>query len=176
MLKLYKSSEGSVRYWEAWEADSIVVLHRGVVGDTGETMNLQIGPGESGESIIEREAAIPRNQGFSEIPLELHSELVVQYRLANWGSPADLEKRHGVQDLLDDTLGWTGNGHCDGGDIGSGSINAYSFVVDPEKAAEAVIDALERDGMLAGAVIAVRENADYRVLWPRDYDGKFSVI
>ena len=31
---------------------------------------------------------------------------------------------------MNETLGWTGLGHCDGGSIGSGTMEACCFVVD----------------------------------------------
>jgi hypothetical protein len=56
------------------------------------------------------------------------------------GTPADLEKRHKLEDRLNETLGWTGIGHCDGGSIGSGTMEACCLVVDFE-AAKRVIEA-----------------------------------
>ena len=84
--------------------------------------------------------------------------------------------RHGVEDILNECLGWTGNGHCDGGDIGSGTINAYSFVVDPYLAKDSIVNALKKHAIMAGAIIAIQRGEDYEVVWPEDFDGKFSIF
>ena len=99
---------------------------------------------------IEKLARPLRDQGYREIPTESHAELIVQFATDGWGGPKDLEFRGQVEELLNETLGWTGNGHCDGGDIGSGTINTFSFVVVADAAVEAVRAALaEREGSIA---------------------------
>lgn len=51
----------------------------------------------------------------------------------------DLDKRHRFEDRMSETLGWAGLGMCDGGSIGSGSMEVCNFVVDYE-IAKAVIE------------------------------------
>ena len=41
--------------------------------------------------------------------------LVVQYAVEGKGSGQDFQKRHAVEEVLTDTLGWTGNGEVEGG-------------------------------------------------------------
>ena len=44
-----------------------------------------------------------------------------------------IEKEHcaqALQDRMDEKLGWTGLGMCDGGSIGSGTMEVCNFVVD----------------------------------------------
>ena len=134
MIKLYKREPGSVLYWEAWENQGVVTIHRGVVGERGQTREIQVGGGREAGSIIDEEAAAPRRDGFRELSNEEQVSFVIQYRLDNWGSGEDLKKRHAVENVMNECLGWTGNGHCDGGDIGSGSINVWCFVVEPTSA------------------------------------------
>lgn len=50
------------------------------------------------------------------------------------GAINDVEKRHRLEARLNETLGWTGMGMCDGGSIGSGSMEVCSYVVDFEVA------------------------------------------
>lgn len=52
----------------------------------------------------------------------------VTSRTANVRS--DLKKRTRLEDHLNELLGWTGLGHCDGGSIGSGTLEACCLVVD----------------------------------------------
>ena len=46
------------------------------------------------------------------------------------GSMTDLDKRHRLEERMDQTLGWTGLGHCDGGSIGTGTMEVCCLVVD----------------------------------------------
>lgn len=115
----------------------------------------------------------------------MHYSLIVQYRVDGWGSPADLKKRHRLSDLLGDCLEETENGYCDGGDIGSGSINIFlEEVIDPQRACDTIVAALQESDDLEGAVIALdldpegtqEEGPDYAILWPTDYQGEFSIL
>lgn len=178
LLKLYKQTESGLQYWEAWEDEDKIVTHRGALGETGVTVEIPLGASEVADLLIERESKPHRANGFEE--LEPLAELVVQYRCDDWGSPEDLDKRHKVEDLMNECLGWTGNGHCDGGDIGSGTINIFCYVVDPEIAARTTIECLGEENLLdlEGTIIAIRENIEqevekYLVRWPENFEGEF---
>jgi len=176
MMKLYKKSQGTVLYWEAWENQGVVTIHCGVIGDKGRSREIQVGSARDADSIIAEEAAVPRRDGFRELPEEEQISFVIQYRLDNWGSGEDLKKRHAVEDVMNECLGWTGNGHCDGGDIGSGSINVWCFVVDPKSAAKSTLEWLRKNELVEGAIIAYQKDGDFIVLWPKDFSGKFSPL
>lgn len=176
MIKLYKKTLRGMEYWEAWEDEGKVVTHWGLLGDTGKKKDVSLASGDEADEVIERESKPFRESGFEEI--EAIAEIVVHYKCDSWGSAEDLKKRHRVQDLMNECLGWTGNGHCDGGDIGSGSINIYSFVIDPELAASTTIATLREENLLEGATIATRQNSDdegeiYKVHWPAGFTDKF---
>ncbi|MEO1489379.1 MAG: hypothetical protein AAFR88_08100 [Pseudomonadota bacterium] len=55
---------------------------------------------------------------------------MIEYSVDGMGSEQDLDKRHRLEDRMNETLGWTGLGMCDGGSIGSGSMEVCCFVVD----------------------------------------------
>lgn len=175
MLKLYKRGRTGVRYWEAWKARGMVVVHEGRLGERGKTRFLLPDARQAPERLIEEAATKPRAKGFAEVPMEEHHQVVVQYRLKTWGSPEDLNKGHRIEDLFNECLGWTGNGRCDGNDIGSGTMNIFSDVVDPQLAAETIVAALRQRRLLKGAVVAVREGEDYRVVYPTRFKGRFSL-
>ena len=54
----------------------------------------------------------------------------MSYNVRGVGTAADLSKRHKLEERLNETLGWTGLGMCDGGSIGSGTMEVCCFVVD----------------------------------------------
>ena len=174
MIKLYKHSEDQIHYWEAWEDDGKIVFHWGVLGEIGETRQERVGRLKSAERIIAKEAEKRQSEGYQEIPVDDHESLIVQYRTEGWGSSQDLDKRYAVEHQLNECLGWTGNGHCDGGDIGSGTINVFSFVIDPYLARDAVVEALRKAKLLSGAIIALDGEDGFEVLWPEDFDGEFA--
>jgi hypothetical protein len=63
-----------------------------------------------------------------------HDILLVEYPIDGMGTGDDLKKRHRLEDRMNETLGWTGLGMCDGGSIGSGSMEVCNYVVDFEVA------------------------------------------
>ena len=173
MIKLYKRVGVQTCYWEAWEQGGRVVFHSGVVGDMGQTSEHSVGRFTSCDLMV-REANKRRAEGYEEIALEDHRLLVVQYQSKDEDPAKDLEKRRKVEDLLNESLGWTGNGHCDGGDIGSGTINIFSFVIDPFLASDVVVEALRKAKLLGGAIIALEDEDGFQILWPQDFAEEFA--
>jgi hypothetical protein len=176
MLKLYKRGRGGVRYWEAWARGAWVVVHEGKLGERGKVKHLEPQQGKTPDQVIAEAAEKPRAKGYAEIPREEQYQIVVQYRLKTWGSVEDLDKAHEIEHLFNECLGWTGNGFCDGNDIGSGSLNIFSIVVDPQLAAQTMIVELQKHDLIDGAVIAARYGEEYRILHPPDFKGKFSLL
>src|ERR1700722_20635929 len=88
MLKLYKRGRPGVRYWEAWKVSGMVVVHEGKLGDRGKTKSLIPKDGQTPARCIREAAAKPRSKGLAENPLDEQHQLLVQYRLPPWGSPA----------------------------------------------------------------------------------------
>lgn len=72
---------------------------------------------------IKSEAKPIRAAGFKPLKRSEVRSIVIQYKIEGHGSSPDLEKRVAVEELMNERLGWTGLGHCDGGDIGSGTMN-----------------------------------------------------
>ena len=60
-----------------------------------------------------------------------------------WGHRRTLKKRHRLEERMNETLGWSGLGACDGGSIGSGTMEVCNFVVDFETAKAVVVKDLE---------------------------------
>ena len=67
---------------------------------------------------------------------------MVEYAVGGMGTKADLEKRHRLEDRMNETLGWTGLGACDGGSIGSGTMEVCNFVVDFDLAKKVIVEDL----------------------------------
>ena len=80
--------------------------------------------------LIPKEVNKKANEGYHEIDDENQIYLEIQYLVRGFGTEQDINKRHRLEDRMNETLGWTGLGHCDGGSIGSGMMEVGCIVVD----------------------------------------------
>lgn len=177
LTKLYKNQNGAVHYYECWNNGRKVVVHWGALGRVGESKTVTVRRGETAASVIASELSIPRSKGYKEIDIDDHKMLIIQHKTETWGDENDLDKRCAVESVVNESLGWTGNGHCDGGQIGSGSIEVFAYVIDPHIACRSLVIDLRGKGLLEGAVIAhAGEDEDYVVLHPKDFRGKFEML
>ncbi len=176
MLKLYKKEGDTLRYWEAWVHEDTLTVHWGTVGETGEEKEQRIPADEDPDMAIAQAAEPLVDQGYDEPDLDAMVPLVIQYALKGKGTGHDFEKRHAVEELLTDVLGWTGNGEVEGGETQPGRMNVFCRVMDLEVAVRTIAEALDEEDQLEGAVIAlVREGEEPRVLWPEGHSGSFRV-
>jgi hypothetical protein len=144
MIKLYRGKDGRVtEYHEAWVDGSDVVEHWGALGEEGSTREHPIDEKISERENVERVLASAISDGFEPITLDDHAVLLIEYPVEGIGNTADLDKRHALEDGMNETLGWTGLGHCDGGSMGSGTMEVCCFVVDFETAKRVIEKDLE---------------------------------
>lgn len=139
MLKLYRFTGDSKQYWETWDqGEGVHVAHWGELGTNGHSSKFS---GQDAEHKIQQEVDARLEEGYHLVALDDHYHLVIAYAVDGMGSEADVAKRHRLEDKLNETLGWAGLGHCEGGSIGSGSMEVCAFVVDFDLARAAI----ERD-------------------------------
>lgn len=128
MLKLYKFTESKKEYWETWDNDDgSHTVHWGELGTTGQSKEVKGSLLKKPEKIIQKEVDEFVSNGFR--PIEDEFTLLIECAVDGMGSKEDVEKRHRLQDRMNETLGWTGLGHCDGGSIGSETMEVCNFVV-----------------------------------------------
>lgn len=140
MLKLYRFSDGKKEYWETWEDErQSHTVHWGELGTSGASKTVHSTLFAKAEKTIQKEIDQLVKLGFRPIDMDDHCTLLIEYAVDGMGAAEDLEKRHRLQSRMDETLGWTGLGVCDGGSIGSGSMEVCTFVVDFD-VAKAVIE------------------------------------
>ncbi|RCH55877.1 hypothetical protein DJ568_03755 [Mucilaginibacter hurinus] len=139
MLKLYKKENGITYYWETWDKDDKTgIIHCGEIGQTGESKEIRSGLFSSFRKVIQKEIDQKIKEGFIEIDIEEHFTLLIEYLVDDEGAADDVDKRHRLQDRVDSLLGWTGLGHCDGGSIGSGTMEVCCYVVDFDVAKQTI--------------------------------------
>lgn len=105
-------------------------------------------------------------------------QIVIQYRIEGLGSSRDLDKGIATENLMNECLGWSGLGRCDGHDIGTGTLNIFCDVIDAMVAEDIVIHCLQQNSQLDGAVIARRRRTGddvYFVVWPKNFASEFEL-
>lgn len=134
MLKLYKKTDGQLSYREAWAEpeNGQIVEHWGVIGEKGETRNHPYSVNEDTDGAISSVLSSATENGFLPFDEDDMSVLLVEYAIEGMGTKTDLQKLQDLENVLNESLGWTGLGHCDGNSIGSGTMEACCYVVDFE--------------------------------------------
>jgi hypothetical protein len=130
MLKLYKFADGSKSYWETWEHNGAHTVHWGTLGTRGSSKELRSTLFKKATTEIQKEIDQRVAEGFEPVESGDHATLLIEFSVDGMGSSTDLEKRHRLQQRMDETLEWTGLGHCGGGSIGSGTMEVCCLVVD----------------------------------------------
>lgn len=102
--------------------------------------------------------------------------IVIQYLIDGQGCGADHDKRVKIEDIIGEFLENADLGYCDGGDIGSGTMNVFCFVKLGQDAGKKIIEVLRNNSMLEGAIIAETVEGEERVIWPPDFKGEFQLI
>jgi predicted DNA-binding WGR domain protein len=140
VLKLYRFSDEKKEYWETWENEKRShTIHWGELGTRGESKTVQSTLFAKAEKTIQKEIDQLVKLGFRPIDIDDHCTLLIEYVVDGKGAKEDVEKRHRLESRMNETLGWTGLGVCDGGSIGSGLMEVCNFVVDFE-VAKAIIE------------------------------------
>ena len=135
MLKLYKLIDDQKEYWETWDNNNgSHTIHWGRLGTRGESKEVKSSLFKKAETIIQKEIDGLIGQGYQPIEDEDHVTLLVEYAVEGMGTAEDVEKRNRLEARMNEALGWTGLGACDGGSIGSGTMEVCNYVVDFELA------------------------------------------
>ena len=131
MLKLYRNKDGVISYWETWDNDEKSgTIHWGELGKRGQDRVVKSGLGSDFHDEIQKEIDEKIEEGYGPVDDDDLVTLLIEFKVDGMGTTADLDKRTRLQKRMDETLGWTGLGHCDGGSIGSGTMEVCCLVVD----------------------------------------------
>ena len=128
MIKLYKKVKGVLRYHEAWANDGTITEHWGEVGKRGKLRQHEMRGRKSEKRALREVLQAAIDDGYED--MDDLKVVLIEYKIRGMGTAKDLDKRHDLQDRMNETLGWTGLGHCDGGSIGSGTMEVCCLVVD----------------------------------------------
>ncbi|OJW72322.1 MAG: hypothetical protein BGO59_14350 [Spirosoma sp. 48-14] len=144
MLKLYKLIDNQLYYWETWDKDEkTAIVHWGIVGQRGQDKEVKGGLFSNFRKTVQTEIDEKLKEGYAEFNEDNIAFLEVEYKIDGFGTDQDLDKRHKLEEHLNELLGWTGLGHVDGGSIGSGTMEAGCMVVNFEIAKKLIEDNLK---------------------------------
>jgi hypothetical protein len=142
VLKLYKFTDSKKEYWETWDNDDgSHTVHWGELGTTGQSKEVKGSFLKKPEKIIQKEVDDIVSSGFK--PKDNEFTLLIEYAVESMGSKEDVDKRHRLEERMNETLGWAGLGYCDGGSIGSGTMEVCNYVVDFEVAKKVIENSLK---------------------------------
>ena len=134
-MKLYKRVDGEIHFWETWDIDDKTgAVHKGIIGHRGDYRKIKSGLFSNYRKEVQKEIDQYCKDGYQKVDIEDHFTLLIEFKVDEMGTTEDVEKRIRLQERMDDILGWTGLGHCDGGSIGSGTMEVCCFVIDFEVA------------------------------------------
>lgn len=175
LKKYYKEKDSKTFYWEFWDVDNETLLfHKGEVGTIGECYQKKAGINETIQSIAQNETDLILKEGYKELDENGMVHLIFQIKLESWGTPQDLDVRETHRDFLSKLLGWTGNGHCDDGDIGSGTMNLFPEVIDPYIAMKTIVNEIKSQNLNIEYLIAIEDIDSTKVIYPENFLGTFS--
>jgi hypothetical protein len=158
LFKLYKKTADGISYWETWNNDDkTAVIHWGLLGNYGEQRPVTTENITALKDTLNSLIANKVTEGFSEILHDKKFTLAITFRLKTWGTPEDLGRREKYRNFITEHLGWTGNGRCDDGDIGSGEMTLYADVVDPYLAIKTIPNDLFRNGVKEDYYFAISQ-------------------
>lgn len=179
MIKLYKRQPKETRYFEVWLNDDnkSLTIHTGIVGDIGLTEDVIYD--EEGDLPVKiamkQLVAAQKEMGYDTVKL---TELVIQYSYnlekENYKKVVSIKGQ--VEDLLNECLGWTGNGHCEDSDAENNVVNLFCYVVDKVIAVETILKTFSEIGIPADLRIAFADDKteEYLQLYPKA--GLFSIV
>lgn len=154
-LKMIKEFTEGKFYSHAWVEPDKVLIKEGIVGNEFNLYKVQLSPEKQAYEILKELEELLLKQGFEYFDDDDYTILTIHYPLSNedFGTNDDLEKRFEIEDILDACLRQTGNGDCDGGEIGNGEMLIFCSVIAPKIAIETITEELRKHNLLEGAKI-----------------------
>src|SRR5262249_28753264 len=137
----------------------------GIVGERGSVSLLDCA-GKNPATLMRSLALAKRRKGFEPLREADMSGLEVRLASEEWPTVEELRDRHLLEDRISQALGWTGNGWCDGGDSGSGSLTIFCQVVEAERAVATVVEVLTEAGCSERATVVSFTDDEPTVLFP----------
>jgi predicted DNA-binding WGR domain protein len=156
MFKLIKEINEQQHYWEVWNDGKTITEHWGVVGDTGESKEMKVSLFQRTDKVMRNLADEKVKEGYIFLDEDQLPEIIIQHTNKDLSMEEAFEKRNFVEELMNECLGWTGNGFVDGGEMEVESFltNVFCPVVNVEAAFTTILKELKENNLMEGVTIA----------------------
>ena len=144
IVKLVQTDVNVINYWEIWQTGRTLTTHWGIVGQRGQSEEEVVSSSGQAQSKLSRLVNEKSKGDFRELTEDDLSDLTLQFSTTSFGTQGDLELRHRLEEQIDQELGWTGNGYCEGGDIGENEMSIYCRVLNGVVAKERIFGLLRQ--------------------------------
>jgi predicted DNA-binding WGR domain protein len=153
VVRAYRRANGRHRYREFWFDGRQVVEHWGIVGKRGRNKASRVSGRDEAQSLLDRFGKRALKAGYRIAAASAFKPLRIRLATpAKTSRQSGMLRRHRLEDLLDERLGWAGLGYCDGGDAG-GTTAIYCMVVDRRIARSEIAKVLAQAGEAGFAVV-----------------------
>lgn len=146
MFRLYKRDEGGriTHYHEVWVEphNRRIIVHWGALGQEGEAEPVRIKLLRPLGQQVEALLGPAREAEYAELERSEECVLLVEYTADGFGDLDNLDRRHALEERLNEVLGWTGLGRCDDSRAIGDTLETGCFVVDFDLASRVIADAL----------------------------------
>lgn len=157
MIRMLKKNETRWSYWEVWyeETEHLYTIHYGNVGEVGEHFAVVAEQIEGRpDEVLQSWTAEMKEQGYQVMKTNDFHPMIVHFPQL---CQSEIEMRYLIEQLLDECLGKTGNGHSDGGEDSERTLAVICRVIDTKKAAAAVFEAMSSAHLVQGFSISIKQ-------------------
>ncbi|MGG4442204.1 hypothetical protein [Brevibacillus fortis] len=157
MIRMLKKNETRWSYWEVWyeEKEHLYTVHYGNVGEMGDHFAVVAEQIEGrADDVLQSWAEEMKEQGYQVMKENDFHPMIVRFAHL---CESEIEMRYLIEQLLDECLGKTGNGHSDGGEDSERTLAVICRVIDTKKAAAAVIEAMSGAQLVEGISISIKQ-------------------
>ncbi len=147
MISLYKLIDGFLHYWQYWENEDSVTVHHGLVGDTGESLELDGGLFSDYNKMAMEIMEDKLEEGYQAI--DFVSLLVVRFTVDPEMDPVEEGMSSPMEIEIDEALKWRGLGTTHRTVVAGNVVEVTCYVNDIAMATEWVEREMEK-GEFAG--------------------------
>ncbi|TQR36729.1 hypothetical protein [Brevibacillus brevis] len=157
MIRMLKKNEMRWSYWEVWyeESEHLYTVHYGNVGEIGEYFAVVAEQIEGRpDEVLQSWTEEMKEQGYQVMKENDFHPMIIRFPHLR---ESEIEMRYLIEQLLDECLGKTGNGHSDGGEDSERTLAVICRVIDTKKAAAAVFEAMSCAKLGEGVSISIKQ-------------------
>lgn len=150
-----------------------MVVNVGTVGTVGRSHTVAPEAQETADQVHELLTSQQVEARLAEVDQDQMQWVVVQFAIPAQGpTDSDWDRLEATSMRMTEALCWTGNGYCDGHNVGSGTINVSGSVINATAAASTMRSDLadhDLDDDIVVAVRGARPTDEYIAVWPADH-------